>query len=205
MVSWYRYSKISTEHATQSNSLDPTQYCDNTSAVQLLPNWLFPEIRCGLLMPPNTGQYFTRISFTTHNYTAVPPGISGLINVLSYSQNKNMRYWDSGYDGTQTGDKSCFKGVWTVFVPNLHLLLPSVLNNSSLFHQIKQYILAFYLGVLFKINFIFKAYQFSINYNLNGQIFHSLLNYLPLLALETCRKQMYRRKKPTTSPAPNIL
>lgn len=155
MVSWYRYSKISTEHATQSNSLDPTQYCDNTSAVQLLPNWLFPEIRCGLLMPPNNGQYFTRISFTTHNYTAVPPVISGLINVLSYYQKKNMRFWDSGCDGTQTRDKSCFVGVWTVFLQNLHLLLPSVLKNSSLLLKIIQYILTFYLGALFKINLIF--------------------------------------------------
>lgn len=112
-------------------------------------------------MPPNTGQYFTRISFTTHNYTAVPPGISGLINVLSYFQKKNMRCWDSGCDGTKTRDNSCFEGVWTVFLQNLHLLLPSVLNNSSLLHKIIQYILDFCLGVLF----IFKAYKFVINYN----------------------------------------
>lgn len=151
MVSWYHYSKISTEHATQSNSLDPTQYCDNTSAVQLLPNWLFPEIRCGLLMPPNTGQYFTRISFTTHNYTAVPPGISGLINVLSYSQKKYMMCWFSGCDGTQTRDKSCFEGVWTVFLQYLHLILPSVFNNSSLFHKIIQYILPFIWGFSLKL------------------------------------------------------
>lgn len=77
-----------------------------------------------------------------------------------------MRCWISGCDGTQTRDKSCFEGVWTVFLQNLHLLLPQVLNNSSLFHKIIQYILssgfyilAFYLGVLFKINFIFKAYK----------------------------------------------
>lgn len=170
MVSWYRYSKISTEHATQSNSLDPTQYCDNTSPVQLLPNWLFPEIRSGLLMTPNTGQYCTRISFTTHDYTAVPPGISGVINVLS-----NMRCWDTGCDGTQTRDKSCFEGVWTVFLQNLLLLLPSVLNNSCLLHKIIQYILAFYLGVLFKINILFKEYKCSTNYNLNVPIFHSFL------------------------------